>query len=75
MEPCHLSLDVAIGRGLDAAVEGALEIGPAARALEGHPPDVIAAATCSIRDALAPFVRGQTVPLPASIWMVTASAS
>ena len=33
MEPCDLSLDVAIGRGLDAAVQGALEIGPAARAL------------------------------------------
>ena len=29
MEPCTLSLDIAIGRGLDAAVQGALEIGPA----------------------------------------------
>jgi SAM-dependent methyltransferase len=75
MEPCHLSLDVAIGRGLDAAVEAALAIGPAARALQGQPPDVIAAATHSIRDALAPFVRGQSVPLPASIWIVTASAA
>jgi SAM-dependent methyltransferase len=75
MEPWHLSLDVAIGRGLDAAVEAALAIGPAARALQGQPPDVIAAATHSIRDALAPFVRGQSVPLPASIWIVTASAA
>jgi SAM-dependent methyltransferase len=75
MEPCHLSLDVATGRGLDAAVEAALEIGPAARALEGQPGDVITAATHSIRDALAPFVRGQSVPLPASIWIVTASGS
>jgi SAM-dependent methyltransferase len=33
MEPRNLSLDIAVGRGLDAAVEGALEIGPAARAL------------------------------------------
>ena len=33
MEPCPLSLDVAVGRGLDAAVQGALEIGPASRAL------------------------------------------
>jgi hypothetical protein len=74
MEPCNLSLDVAVGRGLDAAVEAALEIGPAARALEGQPPDVLAAATNSIREALAPFARGQAVPLAASIWIVTALA-
>jgi len=75
MEPCNLALDVAIGRGLDAAVQGALEIGPASRALEGHPEDVRAAATKSIREALTAFAKGQTVPLPASIWIVTARAS
>jgi SAM-dependent methyltransferase len=75
MEPCNLSLDVAVGRGLDAAVESALEIGPASRALEGQPSDLRAAATRSIREALAPFARGNTVPLAASIWIVTASAS
>src|SRR6202046_5109960 len=63
MEPCDLALDVAVGGGLDAAVRGALEIGPAARALADQPPDVIAAATQSIREALTPFVKGQTVPL------------
>ena len=75
MEPCDLSLDVAGGRGIDAAVEAALEIGPAARALDGQPPEVISAATVSIREALKPFARGQSVPLPASVWIVTASAS
>src|ERR1700674_5659491 len=45
MEPCNLALDVAIGRGIDAAVQGALEIGPASRALDGHPEEVRAAAT------------------------------
>ncbi|MGA7995803.1 MAG: methyltransferase domain-containing protein [Bradyrhizobium sp.] len=75
MEPCNLSLDVAIGRGLDAAVQGALEIGPAARALAEQSPEVVAAATSSIREALAPLVRGQTVPLAAAIWIVTAKAS
>ena len=75
MQPHHLSLDVAGGRGLDAAVETALEIGPAARALDGQPQDVVAAATVSIREALQPFARGQVVPLPASVWIVTASAS
>ena len=72
MEPYNLSLDVAVGHGLDAAVEGALEIGPAARALEGQPPDVRAAAANSIREALAPFAREQAVLLAASIWIVTA---
>jgi hypothetical protein len=75
MERCDLSLDVATGRGLDAALETALEIGPASRALEGQPPDLRAAAANSIREALTPFAKGQTVPLPASIWIVTASAS
>jgi SAM-dependent methyltransferase len=75
MEPCALSLDIAIGQGLDAAVKSALDIGPASRALEGQPPDVRAAAAQSVRDILAPLVKGDTVPLGASIWIVTARAS
>ena len=76
MEACPLSLDVAIGRGLDAAVQGALEIGPASRALEGQPPELARPLpTHSIREALAPFAKGDTVLLPASIWIVTAKAS
>ena len=75
MEPCNFVLDLAIGRGLDAAVEAVLEIGPANRALEGQPPDVREAAKNSIREALAPFVSGQTVRLGGSIWVVTAKAS
>jgi len=74
MEGCDLVLDIAVGRGLDAAVEGALEIGPAARALAEQPPEVVAAAARSIREALAAYTSGQTVPLPASIWIVTANA-
>jgi SAM-dependent methyltransferase len=75
MEACPLSLDIAIGNGLDAAVQSALGIGPAHRALEGQPPEVVAAATNSIRETLAPFAKGDTVALPGSIWIVTASAS
>ncbi len=74
MEPHDLSLDLAIGRGLDAAAEGALEIGPANRALDGHPDDVRAAAKASVREALAPFAQGQKVHLGAAIWIVTARA-
>jgi ubiquinone/menaquinone biosynthesis C-methylase UbiE len=75
LERCDLSLDIAGGRGLDAAVETALEIGPAARALEGQPSGLRAAAAVEIREALAPFAKGQAVALAASIWIVTASAS
>src|SRR5205823_145679 len=75
MEPCNLALDIAIGHGLDAAVQSALEIGPANRALEGQPPEIRTAATHSIREILAPFAKGDTVMLSASIWIVTSGAS
>jgi ubiquinone/menaquinone biosynthesis C-methylase UbiE len=75
MEPRDLVLDIAIGRGLDAAVKGALEIGPASRALQDQPAEVHAVAADSVREALAPFAKGQTVPLDGAIWLVTARAS
>jgi SAM-dependent methyltransferase len=75
MEACDLALDVAIGRGLDAAVESALQIGPTSRAIEGQPADIVAAVRKSIHEALAPFVKGQAVVLPASIWVVSAQNS
>jgi ubiquinone/menaquinone biosynthesis C-methylase UbiE len=74
MEPCPLSLDAAIGRGLDGAVQGALEVGPVSRAVEGQPDELRAAAARSIREALTPFAKGDAVLLPASIWIVTAKA-
>jgi SAM-dependent methyltransferase len=75
MEPVALSLDIAIGRGLDAAVQAALQIGPGSRALDGHPPETRAAAAKSVKEMLTPYVRGQSVPLAGSIWIVTARAS
>jgi ubiquinone/menaquinone biosynthesis C-methylase UbiE len=74
MEACNISLDIAIGRGLEAAVDAALEIGPSARALDGHPGEVRAAAKQSVRELLTPYARGQSVPLAGSIWIVTARA-
>ena len=75
MERCEIVLDVAIGRGLQAAVESAMEIGPANRALEGQSAEVHAAVAQSMREALAPFVSGQKVVLGGSVWIVTARAS
>jgi ubiquinone/menaquinone biosynthesis C-methylase UbiE len=74
MEPCNLQLDVAVGRGMEMAVKSALEIGPAARALADQPPDIVAAAAQSVREELAPHLKGQMVPLEAAIWIVTAKA-
>jgi len=74
MEPCNVSLDLAVGRGLEAAVQSTLEIGPSARALAEQPAAVVAAATQSIREALTPFARGERILLPASVWIVTAQA-
>jgi SAM-dependent methyltransferase len=75
MEPRNLAMDIAIGGGLDAAVDGALQIGPASRALQGHPPETYEAARASIREMLTPFVKGQSVALQGSIWVVTAKAA
>jgi SAM-dependent methyltransferase len=75
MEACPLSMDIAIGGGLEAAVQGALEIGPAHRALEGQPAELRAAAIDSLREALAPLAKGDSVALPGSIWIVTARAT
>ena len=70
--PVDLDLDLAIGRGLDAAVAGALGIGPTSRILDGQPEAVRAAAAADIRKALAERAKGDSVPLGAAIWMVTA---
>jgi SAM-dependent methyltransferase len=72
-EPVDLFIDLATGRGLDAAVATALEVGPASRALDGQSPESRDNAAESIRAALAPFQQGQAVPLAAAIWIVTAN--
>jgi hypothetical protein len=72
LEPADLRLDLAMGRGLEAAVKCALQIGPARRAVENQPPEVLAKVEGAVRSALAAFQKGDTVPLGASIWIVTA---
>jgi SAM-dependent methyltransferase len=67
-----LDLDIATGQGLDVAVAGALAIGPASRALDGQSESVRAAAAADVRAALAARAVGQTVPLGAAIWIVSA---
>jgi SAM-dependent methyltransferase len=73
MEALDLTLDIGIGRGLDAAVQTATEIGPASRALEGQPEDLQRAAVSAIRAALTRYQVGHAVALPGAIWIVTAT--
>ncbi|MGH8288244.1 MAG: class I SAM-dependent methyltransferase [Steroidobacteraceae bacterium] len=72
LEALDLSLDIGIGRGLDAAVETATGMGPTSRALEGQPAQLRAAAIQSVRTALMRYQVGNVVALPGAIWIVTA---
>ena len=73
LTPHDLELDIAIGRGVDVAVAAALAIGPASRALTGQSETVRAAAAADIRAALAARAVGDSVPLGAAIWIVSAT--
>jgi hypothetical protein len=75
LQPFDLALDLATGKGLDAAVNAALEIGATSRAIDGQPPAVLAAVAQSIRKALAPLQQGGAVPLAGAVWLVTASSA
>jgi uncharacterized protein YabE (DUF348 family) len=73
MEAVDFSLDIAVGRGLDVAVQDALSIGPVSRAIDGQAPDVITTVASSIHAALEPFQQASTIPLDAAIWITTAT--
>lgn len=71
--PDDLSLDIAAGGGLEAAVETAVIIGPANRALEEAAPDARAAAVDAVRHDLEPFAKGNGVWLGGAVWIVSAT--
>ncbi len=70
--PENFDLDIALGEGLDSAVQVALELGPASRMLEDQPETTRAAAAGAIRRALEAHAVGGCVPLRAAVWIVTA---
>jgi len=72
LAPHDFELDIAGGRGLDAAVDTAVSIGPASRILQDQSEDVRAAAAADIRAALLPHARGDVVPLGVATWIVAA---
>jgi ubiquinone/menaquinone biosynthesis C-methylase UbiE len=73
LDPVDLNLDLANGAGLEAALDTAVGMGPASRALDGQPEPLRQAATASIRAALAQRQVGNSVPLPAALWLVSAA--
>lgn len=69
-----LALDIAAGKGLEEALVQLTKIGAINSWLRGQPDDTIAAAVTSLREILAPFVEGDSVRLPASVWLITSAA-
>jgi SAM-dependent methyltransferase len=60
------------GGDLDAATEFLTAIGPTAGALRDAPPALALRARAAVREALAPFAKGDVVALPSATWIVTA---
>jgi SAM-dependent methyltransferase len=63
---------VVLGEKIDDASEFAIEGGPAARLLVGADEAVRARAVSAVHRALAPYVAGGRVTLPAAAWLVSA---
>jgi len=72
LRPVDVLFDEGAGGGLDAAVESALQIGPASRALQDQPEVVRAEAAAAIRAALAAHETADGVMVEGRIWIVTA---
>ena len=70
--PVEVALDIAGGNGVAGALALALVVGPTSRLLDNQPEAVRAAAVEFMRAAIEPFAKGDTVPMGASIWIVTA---
>jgi len=73
LEKLDLELDIAAGRGLDEAVVQSTRIGAVNSWLRNQPADIVAAATDSIRAALAPYRDGASVRLPGAMWLVASA--
>lgn len=68
--PLDVSIDLASGGGLDAAVDQACEIGATSRALQGQSDEAKEAVKLAVREVLAPYVTATGVPLGGAAWLV-----
>ncbi|HSE12032.1 MAG TPA: class I SAM-dependent methyltransferase [Rudaea sp.] len=74
LDKLDLDLDIAAGRGLEAAVDQSVQIGAVSSALRDQPAEAVAAAIASVREVLAAHLHGASVRLPAAIWLVSGAA-
>ena len=73
LTPVDLAITPLAGGNAAETAEQLLEIGPASRAVDGHPAEVRAAVARDIQKALEPFWGPGGVSLPAAIWLVEAT--
>ena len=73
LDRLDLDLDIAAGRGLEEAVAQSTQIGAVNSWLRGQPAELVAAATASVREALAAHLDGVRVRLPAAMWLVSSA--
>jgi SAM-dependent methyltransferase len=75
LDALDLDLDIAAGHGLEEAVVQSTQIGAINGWLRGQPTEVVAAATTSIREALAAYLEGASVRLRGAMWLVSSAAA
>ena len=66
-----LDLDIAAGRGLEEAVIQSTQIGAVNSWLRNQPEEIVLGAIASLRDALSPYVDGNSVRLPGAMWLIS----
>ena len=72
IEPFDHPMSVGASADLDAAVDHAMGLGPASRALTGADDDTLSRARAALRTALAPYHSARGVTLRSGAWIVTA---
>ncbi len=72
-EKLDVDLDIAAGRGLEEAVVQSTQIGAVNSWLRNQPTAVVSAAVGSLREALEPYGKGESVTLPGAMWLIGSS--
>ncbi|WP_428674702.1 class I SAM-dependent methyltransferase [Roseibium sp.] len=74
LERLDVTFDIAAGGGIDEALTQLTKIGAINSWLRDQPEETHAAAVASMREALTPYVQGQSVLLSGAMWMVASQA-
>lgn len=75
LEAFDCALDIAAGSGIDEAVTQSTQIGAVYSWLRNEPDEIRSASIESIRKALTPYIDGDSVRLPAAMWLVSSMPS